>query len=363
MDKQKTILITPLNWGLGHATRIVPLVKYLLKYDAKVILAADKRPYDFLTKTFPDLPIIRLPGFEPAYSGRSMMAIKMAYSFPKMWVQARKSHKLLQDIIDEYQVDVVISDNRYECYSKKAYSILITHQLNIQTHGIQFLLKPLIDFLVNHHITHFNELWVPDFENSEINLSGKLSDVKSFPINRTHFIGPLSRFQPKINHQKNEVVDLLVLLSGPEPQRSILQNIITQQALQSNLRTTILLGKPGNKVVTQKGNVQYISHVNDSQFSSLIQSANIIISRPGYTTVMDLSVFGKKAILIPTPGQTEQEYLAKRLKKHGYCYSVSQKSFKLEKSLQASEKYKGLPIINANADSEIFIKDLLCKYS
>jgi len=363
MNKKKTVLVAPLNWGLGHATRIVPIVEALLNQNSKVIIAADRRPYEFLKQRFPDTEIIRFPGFEPEYTSKASMALKMALSFPLMLKKGRDANKILQKIISQHQIDIIISDNRFEAYSKDAYSVFITHQLNIQTNGWQRIFKPLITKLINNYIKHYDELWIPDYEDPEQNLSGKLSHVKRLPIKNYHFIGPLSRFKPNEDYNAIEKKDLIVILSGPEPQRTNLENLLIKQVLQSNLKTTILQSKPEENKIIQKENIKFISHAKDEQIAELIKSAKMIISRSGYSTVMDLSVFGKKAIFIPTSGQTEQEYLANKLKNQGFCYYEKQESFDLNRSLKESEKYNGLPTIDTNRQYEIQIRKLLSRNS
>jgi len=359
MPVRKTILITPLNWGLGHATRMVPVIEYFLKRDTKVIIAADKGPFDFLKQRFPNTEIIRFPGFEPHYSQNSMMAFRMAVSFPLLWRQSRQSHQVLQEIIKKKHVDIIISDNRYESYSRYTYNIFITHQLDVQTKGLQKLFQPLIKRLIYHYIKKYDELWIPDFEKPDESLSGKLSHVKKFPVKKHHFIGLLSRFEPDESHPPSEKLDLLLILSGPEPQRTKLEKLVTEQALRSGLKTTILQSKPEENLTIQYDNIRIISHADDARMAALIQSATMIISRPGYSTIMDLCVFGKKAIFIPTPGQTEQEYLAGKMKSLGYCYATSQQKFRLEESLLASEKYTGLPQIVVQHQVELLIDHLL----
>ncbi len=359
MNKKKTVLVAPLNWGLGHATRIVPIVEVLLNHNSKVIVAADKRSYEFLKQRFPDIEIIRFPGFEPEYTSNVSMVLKMVFSFPSMLIKARKAHKLLQKIIAHHHVDIIISDNRFEAYSKDAYNVFITHQLNIQTNGLQKIFKPIITKFIYNYIKHYDELWIPDYEDPEQNLSGKLSHLKRFPVKNYHFISPLSRFEPDMYKAEIEENDLLVILSGPEPQRTKLENLLVKQVLQSNLKTTILQSKPEENKNILKENVRFISHASDKQIAELIKAAKMIISRPGYSTVMDLSVFGKKAIFIPTPGQTEQEYLANKLKNQAYCYYEKQELFDLKRSLKESEKYNGLPKLNLSKSLENHIRQLL----
>ena len=197
MNKKKTVLVAPLNWGLGHAARMVPVIEHLVQYNARVIIAADKRPLKFLQLQFPDIAFIRFPGFEPHYPNNSMMAIQMALSFPKMWQQSRQAHRFLQKIVAEYEVDIIISDNRFECYSAITYNVFVTHQLQIQTIGLQQIFKSFIKKLNYRYIKKYDVLWIPDAADPHRNLSGKLSHVNQFPIENYHFIGPLSRFKPQ----------------------------------------------------------------------------------------------------------------------------------------------------------------------
>ncbi len=361
MTHQKTVLAAPLNWGLGHATRMVPVIELLLQKGARVLLAADKRPYDFLKQRFPDCKMIRLPGFEPSYPEKGSMALRMISSFPLMLKKAHEANKLLQKIIDRHGVDIVISDNRYELSSTKVYSVFITHQLNVQTFRWQRLFQPLITQLIYRYIKRFDELWIPDSENNQHNLSGKLSHVKNFPVENYQFTDPLSRLDLDVGASEMEPLDLLVLLSGPEPQRTVFEQLITTQLLKNKLRATVLQSKPEEKTIKQKENITLISHADDEQMAMLIKSADIVISRPGYSTIMDLSVFGKKAIFVPTPGQTEQLYLARELKNRRYCYFEKQASFNLTHAIGVSEKYTGLPKVAKNDKLDGLVRKLLSR--
>ena len=357
MSQQKTVLVAPMNWGLGHATRLVPVIEALMEHKTKVILAADKRPYDFLRLRFPECDIVRLPGFEPVYPGNRSLAVQMLLSFPKMMKCARTARRALQKIIEDYRIDMVISDNRYELYSPKAYSVFITHQLNIQTRNRQKIFKPLITRFINRFIRKYDELWIPDYEDLQRNLSGALSHLSKYPLKNYHFTGPLSRFKLK-DIPETEHFDLLVILSGPEPQRTIFEKIILDQVSETDLKTVVLQGKPEKKGKQEHGNVTLIPHTGDREMAGFIQSAPLIISRPGYSTVMDMTVFGKKAIFIPTPGQTEQEYLARQLEQAGYAYFEEQKSFNLKRAVEKAQGYKGLPKMPANNRLKILTGDL-----
>jgi uncharacterized protein (TIGR00661 family) len=269
------------------------------------------------------------------------MALAMLKAFPKIKKEAKTANQFLQKLISKKKIDIIISDNRYELYSPDAYTIFLTHQLNIQTPGFTSLVKPIIQKTIFDYIKKHDELWIPDFE-TKPNLSGELSHIRKMPNDNYHFIGPLSRFSLiKETNETNEI-DLLIMLSGPEPQRTRLEEILIGQAIKTKYSTILLQGKPENTKGSKQNNVQIIPHVGDQEMANLIQSAKHIVCRPGYTTIMDLSVFGKKAIFIPTPGQTEQEYLAELYKKAGISYSESQNKFDLLKSIDQQKNYKGL---------------------
>ncbi|MEJ2594874.1 MAG: glycosyltransferase [bacterium] len=191
------------------------------------------------------------------------------------------------------------------------------------------------------YIRPFDELWIPDVEGHP-NLSGKLSRPKKYPLRSYFFVGPLTRFSRVTPGNVPETFDLLVILSGPEPQRTLLEEKLVNQIRETELRTVVLQGKPESQEVYEEGNIRFLTHADDETIAGLFLAARYVISRPGYTTLMDLSVFGNKALLIPTPGQTEQEYLAQKVEREGLFYTAKQQQFQLQKALQEAENYKGL---------------------
>ncbi len=354
---KKNILICPLDWGLGHASRIVPIVELLNNKGVNVIIASDNNPMEFLQQRFPENTHIKLGGASPHYPENGSMALAMLRMFPKMIKEAQKANAQLQTIVTQYNIDAIISDNRYELSSKKVPSIFITHQLNIKTYGWQLLAKPIINLILYRYLKKFNEIWIPDLV-GDTSLSGRLSDLKKFK-EKQHFIGLLSRFN--LNNLNNEpkTIDLLILLSGPEPQRTKLENILLHQALETNYSTVILLGKPGKKIDKTIDNVRLISHLPDDKFAAMIISAKLIISRPGYSTLMDLAVFNKKIITIPTPGQTEQKYLAERLFNKKIAYYQNQNEFNLKDAMKNAGDFIGIFLKNNNKLLENRVNKLL----
>jgi uncharacterized protein (TIGR00661 family) len=333
MQQPKRILICPLDWGLGHAARCIPIIRELLARNQQVIIAADRRPMELLKQEFPSLEFVFLPGYEIQYPSSGSMALKMLLSFPKILKGIKQEHKDLDLLIQKHKIDIVISDNRYGCYNSGVKNIFITHQLMIKAPFAEVLIhKKVLSYLKN-----FDECWVPDSATAPF-LSGELSHKYKAP-EHTYFVGPLSRFS-KISEVKK--FDITAIISGPEPQRTIFEKLVIAQLKKTDLKTLIVQGKPEEKdEFKQKKNTFIIPHLNSRELESAILASDIVISRSGYSTIMDLAVLNKKAIFIPTPGQTEQEYLAQSLMEKGIAYFQEQSKFDLTEALAQSKNYKG----------------------
>ena len=329
MKLKNNVLICPLNWGLGHATRCVPIIREFMESGDNVIIAADKAPLAFLKKEFPTLTFIKLPGFEPTYSKSNSQVFKLLKSIPNALINFKKEHKAIEKIVDDHKIDLIISDNRFGCWSKKIHSIYITHQLNIQVPKLFKWTSPIINQLHKCYIKKYNELWIPDVEN-EPSLSGILSHPTNIKI-KTKYIGFLSRFSSEL---KDEIrsIEYLVILSGPEPQRSIFEDMIIKQANDIQGNIVILRAKPDEEQIPTNApqNIIFFNHVNDETFAKIVARSKNIICRSGYSSLMDLITLNRNAYLVPTPGQTEQEYLAEYLTKKGLFNYCKQKDFNLK---------------------------------
>jgi predicted glycosyltransferase len=234
-----------------------------------------------------------------------------------------------------HKIDVVISDNRVGLYNSKVVSVYITHQLAVKT-GNWFTSK-IAEGIHKYFINKFDECWVPDFRSQT--LAGELSHSAIMPKN-VKYIGALSRFEKKSNVEKK--YDLLIILSGPEPQRTILENLLLNDLLSYANKTLLIRGLPGNaeNIFLNNDSVKIINHLAADELCLAIQQSDIIISRSGYTTVMDLVKLTKQAILIATPGQPEQEYLARFLKEKKFIFSVEQENFNLEDTLKKFSEFQ-----------------------
>ena len=331
------ILVAPMDWGLGHATRCIPLVHYLLQQGTEVWLAGEGRIEALLRNEFPDLPFVHLPGYNIEY-GRSKWDLlgKMALQIPKILGRIEKENEWLQEAVAQHGFDVVISDNRFGLYHEDTYSVYMTHQLLIKAPFGSFG-EGVMQRLNYDFIEQFDECWVPDLPGVP-SLAGGLSHPAKMPDLPVSYIGPLSRFSRSPGPA--EPKHLLVVLTGPEPQRSILEELLLEQLKQYAGPVLVVRGLPGNgeESITVE-NLTIVNHLSAAALQQAMEEASIVISRCGYSTVMDLVALGKPSILVPTPGQTEQEYLATHLMEQGLALCALQEEFQLLPLLQLAEEF------------------------
>jgi len=304
------ILICPLNWGLGHATRCVPIIRELIDSGHEPVLVADGFPLEFLKQEFPTLRFIEYPSYSIHYSAGTSQLGAMFISLPKIIRGIMKEHTWLKNVLKTEHFDQVISDNRFGMWSKSSHSIYITHQVMVKMPKGWKFLEPLVHRLHVGCINRFNECWIPDTAGN-VGLSGDLSHKYPLPAN-ARYIGHLSRFQGMGKIKQNTAYEVVAVVSGLEPQRGIFEKYIIERYKNAPHKTLLVAGQPqeGNKE-TRVGNITRISHLADVELASVLLGTTRIISRSGYSTIMDLKVLGclDKAELTATPGQTEQEYL------------------------------------------------------
>ena len=335
--KPLNVLIAPLDWGLGHASRTVPLIQEFLKNNVKVFLACSGVVSDFFAKEFPELEQLNIPSYRISYPDK-------AYKMP-LWafLQALKlkrvvkaEQKCIENIVSQKNIDIVISDNRFGAYSKKAYSVYITHQLRILFPKYLKYLEFIGICFHKKQMKNFSEIWVPDFKERN-GLAGRLSHLKKmFPD--IYYIEPLSRFQNKeIKPKAEKHFKYLAVVSGVEPTRSVFETRIRNVLKQMPGKSALLCGKPGVLHQEKDGNLTVFSHLKTEAFQELVLDSEFFISRSGYSTIMDQMFLKSNCLFIPTPGQTEQEYLAEFLdkEKQAFCLKENQLSRKnVEKVLK-----------------------------
>ena len=344
---KKRILVAPLNWGLGHATRCIPIINALLQEGFAPIIASDGDALALLSKEFPNLPTIELPTYNISYSKNGkLFKLKLLNDLPKILKAIKAEKEAVESILKHNDIAGIISDNRLGVRSKKVPSVFITHQLQVLSGNTTWLSTKMHKEIIKK----FNACWVPDVEDEEVNLSGILGHVKGFDVN-VKYIGPLSRFTKSDTDIKH---DLLVLLSGPEPQRSFLETKLLE-ALKSYSGDVVFVKGVIEKEQTKQvqGHLTIYNFMTSNLLEKTMKESALVLSRSGYTTIMDLTKLNKKAFFIPTPGQFEQEYLAKRLSEMQIAPSCHQDEFKIEK-LNEVEAFEGLKAY----DFEVDFKDL-----
>ncbi|GHT57084.1 hypothetical protein FACS18945_0480 [Bacteroidia bacterium] len=381
----KKILVCPLNWGLGHATRCVPLIRHFLADGKEVVIAADGYPLSFLREEFSELTFIEFPSYRITYSKNNSQVWAMLRCLPNVVAGIVREHRQLKKIVAEHQIDCVLSDNRFGLWHKGVHSIYMTHQLMIKMPRGLRLFEPFAWLIHRFFINKYDVCLVPDVQGKGA-WAGDLTHRYPLPRN-ARFIGILSRFssschsdesqnplnstchsdesqnplnsvchsdesqnplccegiagQARNDRKKQGIAGqarndrtpkVLAIISGIEPQRSIFEKILIEELSKKDFQSLIVCGQPtahGLQIRASgeqctSGNANIVSHLSSEEMEFYLRNTPTVICRSGYSSVMDLLTLGCTAILVPTPGQTEQEYLAEYLSKEKGFVCVKQ---------------------------------------
>ncbi|MBL7943788.1 MAG: hypothetical protein JNM00_13530 [Flavobacteriales bacterium] len=308
------ILVAPLDWGLGHATRCVPLIRRYLAEGHEVVLAGNGRSGLWLKQHFPNLPFLNdIPGMEITYPERGSIPWHLFKQYRRMMKVVHAEHQWLEEKLERQHFDLVLSDNRYGLFSSNTKCVILTHQL---FPIVPRLLTRRVHRLIADWTSRFSEIWVPDDENFDDSFSGALSHGRfRSPLK---YIGPLSRFGRPIAHATKDL-DIFASISGPEPARSAFEHKVVQLCASLQLKAHIVCGTPDVHIEADHGHIVRTPDLPDELYANLCARSKLVICRSGYSTLMDLHQLGTKALLVPTPGQSEQEYLAEWWNhKHGF---------------------------------------------
>lgn len=332
MIRDKHILVAVLNWGLGHATRSIPIIRELLSQNNHISIASDGAALELLKSVFPDLAFLNLPGYDVSYPTSSMVW-NVGSQFLKIKRAISAEHDAINHWVKNNPVDVIISDNRYGCHNPDVQNIFISHQLNLQ---IPFASR-IVNLQHAKQLRPFSEIWVPDVEHSTY--SGELSNPKwidtAVPIK---YIGIKSRLKKRVVKKE---YDIAAILSGPEPQRTYLEQKLMEQLSASNLKSIIVQGSKEANPISSTSNVQVLQFADQERLSEIICGSELIICRSGYSTIMDLANLGERALFIPTPGQTEQEYLAKNFEEKQIAGWQGQKALDIKRAWEDRKRFEG----------------------
>ena len=332
------VLIAPLNWGLGHATRCIPIAREFERQGWEVGFAADGPAALILKDAFPDHRHWNLPGLEIHYPRSGSFIFSIATQVPAFLKRIRRERHDLEEILNAWEPQLVISDNRYGLHSDRCRSIFMTHQINILLPGMR-LMESVVRSWVRNQILDFDELWLPDTD-EEDSLAGELSalhdGLKGIPVART---GALSRFagmtgSTESDEEQGHEFDNVFVVSGPEPVAEMFREQLRDQAAVLPGRSLLIKGQPelGTGLQVGKYELMEVGHLKSRDFARVLSKAKRVVGRSGYSSLMDWVVLQPKAelLLVPTPGQTEQEYLAQRWKEAGWAQTQSQSRLSLK---------------------------------
>ncbi|MDO9549247.1 MAG: glycosyltransferase [Candidatus Marinimicrobia bacterium] len=330
--RKTRILVAVLNWGLGHASRSIPIIKALKKQNT-VVLASTGRSLTLLRDEFPDCEAIDFPDYNVRYSrNSSMFFVYLLVQIPRILARLFIEHYRTEHLVEKHDIDLIFSDNRYGVYSRNAPSYLMTHQLRFKLPRRLSCFEFVSVWFNRLAFRKFQHIIVPDIDDSA-NLTGNLGHPQAFRnYSKLTYIGFLSSIDKK---PTTEPIDILFMISGPEPQRSVLEELILKQVEKIPGRHVVVLGKPGEeKPISTDRNLDIYAHLNRQKMSEYMSCARLIVSRAGYSTIMEVVALGKPALFVPTPGQTEQEYLALRLNELGYFHCVAQHKLNLPEDVK-----------------------------
>jgi UDP:flavonoid glycosyltransferase YjiC (YdhE family) len=330
VNRSYNILVCPLDWGLGHAARMIPVVRQLALLGHNIIIGSGDAGRALFRAEIPGLSFISFPGFNPGYSRRLPQYFSLLLKTPALLCHIALEHSRLKRIVTENKIDIILSDNRFGLWHKEVTSVYVTHMPRIPFPK-HFRYMEFIGILLHRFIIRkYSFCFIPDLP-GEMNLSGRLSHNVRLPDN-VRYVGILSRFRDNSVPQENGEYKFrhnTVILSGPEPQRDMLKQKLIQLLKAIDLPAIILNGKPGSDdVIVRNDNIILYNHIHEPEMAEIIRESDCVISRSGYTTIMELISLNCSALLIPTPGQTEQEYLAEYLSERGWFSTVKQNELK-----------------------------------
>jgi len=328
------------SWGLGHATRSLPVIRKLIEEGNDLAIISNGRALELLKKELgKDIEYFDIQDYPMLLSenSRQFMAKSVIY-WPAFIKRMESGLQKLQKILENRKCDKIISDGRYDIYSRKIPSFFISHQIRIMNPLRIKMFERGSEIFNLFFFKRFAGVIVPDYK--EDDLSGDLShNLHRIDENKLHYVGVLSDFKKK---KTKKDIDYLISLSGPEPQRTLLENKLFSQIDNLTGKIVVTLGTTEKNQKLNKNNIQIYSFLKKEGRIDFLNKTKLVVSRSGYSTIMDLAVIGTKALLIPTPGQIEQEYLGQYHNKKGTFYSVNQDKINLKSDVEIAKKTTGI---------------------
>lgn len=328
------------SWGLGHATRSLPVIRKLIKENNEVTIISNGRSLELLKNEIgEDIEYFDIPDYPMLLSknSRQFMAKSVVY-WPSFIARMESGLQKLKKILENRKCNRIISDARYDIYSRKIPSFFISHQIRIMNPLRIKMFERGSEIFNLFFFKRFCGVIVPDYMDD--NLSGDLShNLRRIDENKLYYTGALSDFK-RLKTKKD--IDYLISISGPEPQRTMLEEKLIPQINDLKGKIVVTLGKTENKDKFINKNIETYSFLTKEKREEYLNRAKLVVSRSGYSTILDLAVIGIKALMIPTPGQIEQEYLGQYHNKKGTFYSVFQNNINLITDVEIAKKSSGI---------------------
>jgi len=346
-----SVFVAPLNWGLGHASRDVPIIRELLRHGHEVTIGTSGNALEFLKKECPECGFIRFEDYPvPHNNGRIFLPTYTAY-IPHLIEAYLSERKKAEKIFSKFAFDLIISDSRSGVFSRRVPSIQITHQLHQSLPLVAWPMELIGIYIQADAFSRFTKIVVPDNPPTKGALAGKLSRTPVPALrDRIYYCGILASVRKEAVKKD---IDYLIVISGMEPQRTVLEKILLPQIPHLPGRKVVLLGKPAtDRVITLDDGTVVFSYISGREKSLLMSRARFIICRSGYTTMMDIAEAGLgSGLFIPTPGQWEQEYLSRYYRKEGWFFSRSQYGLRLPRDLRWAAGFSGFPPMTATDEN------------
>ena len=334
------VLFGVCSWGLGHATRDLPLIKGIIQAGHEASIVARGRSLNLLKEELGNsCRYLEIPDYSSPYSKKDFSVAKFLSYFPVYMNQVIKEHERIKKLVKREGYERIVSDNRFGIHITEIPSYFISHQLRFLAPGRVKLFEMATEgFNYSFFKNSFSKFLVPDFKKDS--LSGDLShNLKYFKERQVDYLGILSDLRKK---EVSQDIDYFISISGPEPQRTIFEHKVLEQAPRLKGRVVVALGAPDAPGEKGNGDLRIFGYLNRREQEDVMNRAKLVITRPGYSTLMELVALEKKALFVPTPGQTEQVYLAKYHSKQGNFYSVDQNSLNLARDVEKAERYQGI---------------------
>lgn len=291
--QNKRILISVLNWGMGHVSRSIGIIYQLIKQENTVIIACDDSQKKIFSEYFPELQFISHEGYPFQFDGKGNFRWDLTKRLSKLKTRLTEERKQVTSYVGQHNIDVVLSDHRYGFLSKDVPSVFITHQVNLPVKWYE----KIVDSFHKRLMSSFRFIWVLDFDDSR--LAGRLSQVDK--NDKCIHIGPYSRFMLYDKVISKSATQLLVA-SGP----IIYAQLFVDNQLDKQSAVNLKVIAPTDVVVPRE--FERVANNWHSQDQAFLV-AQKIISRPGYSTIMDAHFLECETEFYPTPGQEEQIYL------------------------------------------------------